>query len=243
MLGYLRARTDTGMPTDRNRTARQRRMMVAISNKLKTEGKLSMIPELISAASSGIWTNASFAQTAALANYALKISPDSIGMHVMDGYVNITYDWAFCFVHQLERIALLQSVYGIEAQELPYCTRQYEKWLHEHGFAMYKSLAVAETLLEALHEQIGAVPLTAEKSTAYHAFWHAYQDVLVKKEAAEAALDAVESTAIERAIADMRTAAEAAAVAFVYEEPLRWDYDDGNWWADPCINEVLVDFR
>ena len=89
-------------------------------------------------------------------------------------------------------------------------------WLHEHGFAMYKSLAVAETLLEALHEQIGAVPLTAEKSTAYHAFWHAYQDVLVKKEAAEAALDAVESTAIERAIADMRTAAETAAVAFVY---------------------------
>ena len=73
-----------------------------------------------------------------------------------------------------------------------------------------------KTLLEALHEQIGAVPLTAEKSTAYHAFWHAYQDVLVKKEAAEAALDAVESTAIERAIADMRTAAETAAVAFVY---------------------------
>ena len=38
----------------------------------------------------------------------------------------------------------------------------------------------------------------------------------IKKEAAEAALDAVESTAIERAIADMRTAAETAAVAFVY---------------------------
>ena len=77
VLGYLRIRNGAD-GLDSSRTARQRRMMVAIFKKLKNEGKLSQIPALISAANSGIYTNTTLSQTTALANYATKLDADNI---------------------------------------------------------------------------------------------------------------------------------------------------------------------
>ncbi len=142
VLGYLRVRRHAD-GTDRSRTARQRRMMVAIFRKLKNEGKLSMVPSLLSAVKNDVWTNTNMTQTAALAYYASKIDPESIGTNVLDGKIHMTYDWAFSFVSQPGRQNVLKKVWGIEAKPVGVCTRHYEFWLHNGGFITFKYIRQA----------------------------------------------------------------------------------------------------
>lgn len=260
VLAYLRTRkgASTG-PQDRDRTARQRKMLVAIFTKLKTEGKLSMVPDLISAANSGIYTNTNLSQTVALANYALNIDPEAIGTHVMDGQIHMTYDWAFSFTDQQGRIDLLREIYGIEAEPIGLCSVVYEKWLHTEGFQLIKYLAQAEKTLTFANESIGsAAALTAEQRLAYQSCWFAYEDLNAlyeqtsawyaneyatpinsadKKEAAVAF-----STAVREQEAALKTAVLALAEAFNDTQKLRWTVSD-TWYEDADINDVYVDFR
>ncbi|MBQ6891126.1 MAG: LCP family protein, partial [Clostridia bacterium] len=103
VLGYLRIRHDAD-GLDSSRTARQRRMMVAIFAKLKKEGKLSQNPSLINAAPSGVDTNTTLEQTTALANYAVsKIGPENIRTRSMYGDIWYQHYFKYCFVDQQNR--------------------------------------------------------------------------------------------------------------------------------------------
>ena len=147
VLGYLRIRRAAD-GLDSSRTARQRRMMVAIFKKLKNEGKLSQIPSLISAANSGIYTNTTLSQTTALVNYASKLNGSDIRTRSMFGEISTTeYDWRYVYVDQQNRIDLIREVFGIEAEPVGTCTRQYERWLHTVGFSAMKYMRQAEKVL------------------------------------------------------------------------------------------------
>ena len=147
VMGYLRIRNNAD-GLDSSRTARQRRMMVAIFKKLKNEGKLSQIPALITAANSGIYTNTTLSQTTALANYATKIDGNKIHTRSMFGEIgNIEYEWRYVYVDQQNRIDLIREVFGIEAEPVGICTRQYERWLHTVGFSAMKYMRQAEKVL------------------------------------------------------------------------------------------------
>lgn len=147
VLGYMRIRWGAD-GLDSSRTARQRRMMVAIFKKLKNEGKLSQIPSLISAANSGIYTNTTLSQTTALVNYAAKLNGENIRTRSMFGEIgSIEYDWRYVYVDQQDRIDLIREVFGIEAEPVGTCTRQYERWLHRVGFSAMKYMRQAEKVL------------------------------------------------------------------------------------------------
>ncbi len=153
VMGYLRIRWNAD-GLDSSRTARQRRMMVAIFRKLKTEGRLTQIPALISAANSGIYTNTTLAQTTALVNYAAQLDPDEIRTRSMYGEIGkIEYDWRFVYVDQQNRIDLIKEVYGIDAKPVGICTRQYERWLHSIGFVTIKRLHQIESVLTLIQEK------------------------------------------------------------------------------------------
>lgn len=168
VMGYLRIRWNAD-GLDSSRTARQRRMMVAIFRKLKTEGKLSQIPALISAANSGIYTNTSLTQTTALVNCAANLDPDEIRTSAMFGEIGkIEYDWRFVYVNQQNRIDLIKRVYGIDAKPVGVCTRQYERWLHSIGFVTIKRLHQIETVLSVIEEKKTAGETFTDEQIAFY---------------------------------------------------------------------------
>ena len=156
VMGYLRIRWGAD-GLDSSRTARQRRMMVAIFKKLKSEGKLSQIPALISAANSGIYTNTTLAQTTALVNYAANLDADRIRTRSMYGEIgDIEYEWRFVYVDQQNRIDLIKEVYDIDAEPVGISTRQYERWLYKIGFVTIKRLHQIEKVLTLVQEKKNA---------------------------------------------------------------------------------------
>ncbi len=175
VMGYLRIRNGAD-GLDSSRTARQRRMMVAIFNKLKTEGSLSTIPSLISAANSGIYTNTTLIQTTSLASYATKLNTDSIRTRSMFGEISdIEYDWRYVYVDQQNRIDLIREVFGIEAEPVGTCTRQYERWLHNVGFLAMKYMRQAEKVLTRVQEKKDAgETFTDEQIALYSDCYVAY---------------------------------------------------------------------
>ena len=175
VLGYLRIRQSAD-GLDSSRTARQRRMMVAIFDKLKNEGKLTEIPALITATSSGIYTNTTLLETTALVNYALKLDADRIRTRAMFGEIGrIEFDWRYVYVDQQNRMDLIREVYGIEAEPMGIDTRQYERWLHSMGFSVMKYLRQAEKVLRAAEEQKAAgEAYTDEQIALYGDCYRAY---------------------------------------------------------------------
>ena len=184
VMGYLRIRRAAD-GLDSSRTARQRRMMVAIFKKLKNEGKLSQIPALISAANSGIYTNASLAQTTALVNYASKLDADKIQTKAMFGDIgDVEFDWRYVYVDQQNRIDLIKEVYGIDAEPVGICTRQYERWLHKIGFATIKRLHQIEKVLAVVQEKKNAGETFTDEQISLYT--DCYLDYLNLHEAYEA---------------------------------------------------------
>ncbi len=175
VMGYLQIRQSAD-GLDSSRTARQRKMMVAIFNKLKTEGKLSTIPSLISAANSGIYTNTTLIQTTSLANYATKLDTDNIRTRSMFGEIStIEYEWRFVYVDQQNRIDLIREVFGLEVGPVGTCTRQYERWLHTVGFSAMKYMRQAEKVLIHVQEKKNAgETFTDEQIALYSDCYVAY---------------------------------------------------------------------
>ena len=173
VMGYLRIRQSAD-GLDSSRTARQRRMLVAIFNKLKTEGKLSQIPALIAAANSGIYTNTTLSQTTALATYATKLDADNIRTWSMSGEIGqIEYKWRFAYVDQQHRLDLIREVFGIEAEPVGICTRQYERWLHTVGFSALKYIRQAERVLNDVQAKKDAGTTFTEAQIALYSdcYW------------------------------------------------------------------------
>lgn len=175
VMGYLRIRQGAD-GLDSSRTARQRKMMVAIFKKLKNEGKLSQIPALISAANSGIYTNTSLGQTAALVNYAANLNSDNIRTRAMYGDIGeVEAYWRFAYVNQQNRLDIIREVYGIEAKPVGFCTRQYERWLVRIGFSTIKYLHQVEKVLQTVQEKKDAgESFTDEQIALYAACYNDY---------------------------------------------------------------------
>lgn len=168
VLGYLRIRQNAD-GLDSSRTARQRRMMVAIFQKLKSEGTLSQIPALISAANSGIYTNTTIAQTTSLVKFAADLDSEDIKTHSMYGEIGaVEFMWRFAYVDQQNRIDLIREVYGIDAQPVGICTRQYERWLYSIGFVTMKRLRQIEKVLARVQEmKDGGAAFSEEQIARY----------------------------------------------------------------------------
>ena len=260
VLGYLRIRKGYGDGLDSSRTARQRRMMVAIFNKLKTEGKLSMIPGLINAVNSGIYTNTNLAQTAALAKYAINLDSESIRSRSFSGEVRMRHDWAFCYIDQQKRIDLLKEVYGIDAKPMGVDTVLFEDWLHQIGFNARKYISQVEKVLIYAQEKKESgnilsddqIVLYTDCYTAYYELDAAYRKMITtiqelginnysEKERTRILLDA--QSQLEPLMKNVKDTAVKLAEAIAYKDRLKWNVYEPGWFADQDINEVYVDFR
>ena len=259
VMGYLRIRHDAD-GLDSSRTARQRRMMVAIFTKLKKEGKLSQIPSLINAATSGVYTNTTLEQTTALANYAIsKIGPENIRTRAMYGDIWYQHYFKYCFVDQQNRIDLIKEVYGIDAEPVGVNTPHFENWLYDIGFMAMKYVRQPEKVFKVIDEQKAAgKQFTDEQIAAYAACYQAYtaldegfaqcskrvQQAYVDTTLTEAQINAIEKEvkaqlkALNEAVHDTTMA---LAKACDVHTRLEWKVGE-RWFVDGDINEKFVAF-
>ena len=259
VLGYLRIRHGAD-GLDSSRTARQRRMMVAIFTKLKTEGNLSQIPSLINAAASGVYTNTTLEQTTALANYAVsKIGPENIRTRSMYGDIWYQHYFKYCFVDQQNRIDLIKEVYGIDAEPVGVNTPAFENWLYDIGFMAMKYVRQPEKVFKVIEEQKAAgKQFTEEQIAAYAACYQAYtaldegfaqcskrvQQAYVDSTLTEAQTKALEKEvkaqlkALNQAVRDTTMALTKACDVHTR---LEWQVGE-RWFVDGDINEKFVAF-
>lgn len=145
-LDYCRVRkTQNGLTAsqagDANRVNRQKRMLVALFRQMKADQLIVKIPEIVDTFDGDLFTNCSFAQTAALAAFAYNLDPANIGMYSMSGTTSSLFQWNFCFTDQSNRVDIIQKVYGVKAGRYSKYTYSYGRYtwcdmLYEH----YKKL-------------------------------------------------------------------------------------------------------
>lgn len=239
VLLYLRARTNASAnATDAGRVDRQKRMMVAIFKKLKSEGKLSMVPALISAADSGIYTNTTAAQTLALVNFAMQNNLPEIGQYSLSGKYRGALDWNFTFPDQENRVAVIKTVYGITVEQDVTMTYEYALWMGEAGFSAIRCLKTAEALLAYVEQLSPSDELRPLKS----AFMAAYEAAAAARDTAARSLTEADTAILLTALTELREAAASLAEQTAYPDTLKWTYSR-YWYEDSGINEVYVDFR
>ena len=118
VLDYLRVRKGISQAGDLNRINRQKKMLIAIFNKIKQHGLLTSIPNLLDAFDGNLYTNTSLPQTAALAAFAYHVEPDSIGMYSMGGRYNYgIFNWNFVLTDQKARVDLIEQIYGVKVDQ------------------------------------------------------------------------------------------------------------------------------
>ena len=259
VLNYLRTRTAAG-GQDHKRTERQRKMMVAIFRKLKDEGKLSMVPDLLKIMGDNVYTNTTAAQTAALVSFAQSIDPDDIQTYGIIGGMYGRFDWRFCFIFQQDRIDILKKVYGIDAEPLGVCSPVYERFLHNRGFLALQHIGYAKRLFDTIHSTVKVEDMTEEQKQLYAVCWKDYADLQAAFERASEWTKAhydenaqltfqenQERYECYHALIDLeerlRNSGDALNKAFGSPVKLRWLRDIREWYEkDSVINEVYVDF-
>ncbi len=177
VLDYLRVRkSGSGLSSsetgDSNRVDRQKKMLVAIFDKLKSANMLTTVPQLLESMTSDndsmFYTNCSTAQTAALALYAYNMPTGNISMRSMSGPMKNLYSWNFCFPKPSVREQIIEEVYGITVSDLRDCTLEYATYHYQETVAV-QYLETCEKLTSFLKRNVDPDTLLYEDSSgSYH---------------------------------------------------------------------------
>ena len=259
VLAYLRARKRAG-GLDVFRTARQRRMMIALFKMIQEEGKLSLIPELLKIMGDDVYTNTTIAQTAALASFAAGVDPDSIQSYSFQGTMHGGYDWRYCAVDQQERIDILKKVYGIDAEPIGVNSPVYEQFLHMGGFLALQHIGCARLLFDTIHSTMSPEDMTEEQKHLYATCWHATAELQAAFERTSQWMERHYDEAIELTAEERQERTDLYAAMTTWEKQVRetgnelneafdnmvklgWNRDIEDWYKQgSVINEVYVNF-
>ena len=245
---YLRARTNATVDyNDIGRTNRQREMMLAIFEKLKSDENI--IWDLLETATTqydGFFTDITTAVIVKLALIlptVLSVDEQSIGSYVFTGPYRTSNSWNFTFTDQDNRLAVIKEVYNIDAEPIPYVSYAYTQWLDDMaGFSSVHYLSVAQQLLDFIDE-IGVENLTNEQQEAYNTFVLAYQEAATAFQLASDTMSEADTRVLYSTRSNLRDAAEACAKVFDYPDDLHWSHSKHYWYNDPFINEYQLNWN
>lgn len=257
VMGYMRIRTaDDGL--DSTRTARQRKMLLAIYDQIRKENLFSVLPDIINSASSGIYTNTTLAQTAALAKYAMNQDPSKIYTHSLVSDLEYNYDWVLNFPRAEERKQLLRDIYGIEADNIPTGSDSFEAFLYQSGFNTIKCYRQAEKVLKNVNGQLeGGLELNEWQQTLYYGCYASYSKLVDKFDEVTLWIDAHRGEGMYSLLNDPEFKAQCRELSSLQSDvklfteklrdelcpelELKWKRSI-RWDQDPDIDEVVVDF-
>ena len=140
VLDYVRVRKASSMldadsknqTTDNHRVNRQKKILIAVFEKLKTTNLIYTVPDIINAMKDKVYTNLSFSQMAAMAAFGSKLDATSIKMHTMwggDGQVKEVFNYDYAFIDQDYRVELINKIYGVTVKKQYEYSYAYAKWL------------------------------------------------------------------------------------------------------------------
>lgn len=149
-LDYCRVRkganglsaSETG---DDKRVNRQKKILVALFRQMQADRLITQIPDLIQTFDGDLFTNCSYAQTAALAAFAYNLDPENIGMCSMGGSSSSLFQWNFVFTDQDNRVKIIKNVYNVDAAKYHKYTLSYGRYtwcemLYEHYMELINPL-------------------------------------------------------------------------------------------------------
>ena len=139
IMDYCRARTNATVdPDDLGRNRRCRSMVIAIIEKLRNDQTL--VKDLWNLSQSGditFFTDVTMSDVLTMWT-AIQTYDEKIGSYGINGfYGDGGLDWYFNYTYQNERQDLLKTVFGIDAAQLPFVSRNYTLWLRNKGGFLY----------------------------------------------------------------------------------------------------------
>lgn len=249
VMDYVRARKNATVDhNDLGRTRRGRDMIMVIfetmKEKIKQDG-ITLIIDLISLLGSdefNVLTDLSMPELLSLAETALSLGDMSeLGSHVLSGEYQLALsEWNFTFTDQANRIAVLKEVYGIDAQELPYVSFAYTKWLMEVGFPSSRQINIARKIIE--HAQ-AKTDLTEEQQTMLAEMETLYDAAVAAFDTAADMTSGTTDGEMAAARSKLRMLGEKLAFSMGFMQDVLWN-SNTLWFRDPLINEYTdIDWR
>lgn len=256
IMDYVRARRNATVDAnDIGRTGRQRRMMKAILEKLL--GNIALINNVYSVMEGGsvnIIKNVDEEDFLGLVSEinrwggSLFSADDLFASYVLTGpYEWGMTKWLFTFTDQQNRLDVLKTVYGIDAEPLPFVSKEYADWLLKSdqsytlndGFLNVRYIRVAQKILDYAE----SLPfLFSDQQEATAALAAACDAAIAAFTQASSTLNSADTQAMKAAVQAMVTAAEAAAQAVEYPETVRWNTSLG-WWQDPVLYDYIINWE
>jgi len=129
VLDYLRVRKHVASAGDLNRVNRQKKMLIAVFDKLKSTNLIFSVPDIIQALDGELYTNMSFEQVAALAVFGAKLADENISMYTMGGVQKIIFNWVYVITNQEKRVEIIKEVYNIDVPQYTEYSLEYCDWL------------------------------------------------------------------------------------------------------------------
>jgi len=240
MMDYVRARKNAPVGgTDLGRTQRQRKMLSAIFQKLKSNPGLAFnCVKVLFSKEVNIFTDIGFFSAIGLLPAALKADLSSMETHVLDGKLQDFYS-NFNFTDQEARREMLLEVYGIEAEESPFVSSRYTRWLLNEGFESAKCINLAQKVLSNTK---AGFRLTKEQKAAKASLEAACETAAAAFDAAALHQGGDERDALLRARNALKKELEASAELLGYTEKLRFKLAD-TWYEDALINEYQFNWN
>jgi len=251
VLKYLRVRKQIAETGDKNRVNRQKKMMVAIFNKLKSQNMLTKLPGILNAFSGQLYTNCSLEQATALASFAYTMPNKDIGMYSVSGpYISI-FNWAFVLTDQDNRVEVIKKVYDVDVPKNMEYSRTYASYRWQTMIAD-QYLKTCEPLDELVSKKMkssssvssGAKETYKKYQAAYDSLQNALDDAAAEalkytKESSNSLESATD--AIEKKYGAYKAQALSLASAFGYsKDKFEWKV---YYETDTSFNEVYVNFR
>jgi len=238
IMDYMRARKNAPVGgTDLGRTERQRKMLSAILQKIKSHpGLLFKCVGVLFDKDVNIFTDIGFFDAIGLAASALRVDMSAIQTYVLDGKLQDFYS-NFNFTDQEARREMLMEVFGIEAEDTPFVSSRHTRWLLNEGFESAKYINLAEELLSQKK-----LFRNAEQKEARKALEEAHDEAVIAFDAA-----AIEQSGDNRNVLldrrnKLKKAIENVSVLTDYGETIRYKVNDP-WYEDPMINEYQYNWN
>ena len=240
ILDYMYARQNaTKDANDLGRTRRQRDMLAAIFAKVKREPALLMKAlQVYMDGKLNIMTNIGVTDVMALAKSALSVDLGSVSTHVLEGPYR-TFKMNFTFNDEEIRQQVIKTVYGIDAEPLPFVSYRYTKWLTEYGLTAAMSINISRAILA---HALNCDAPTAEQQEIIAALDREIDACIMAFDDAAESLAPVDTSTMMGVRNRMKAAAEAAVEAFQYPGDYNWVRLSG-WYHEPMINEYQFNWN
>ena len=236
IMEYVRARRNATVDAnDLGRTRRQRDMMISVFKKVQKNTDL--IPGLFDVVHDeklNIFTNITEEDVNSLLPFVTAIEEDQIGSHVMTGnYRFALVDWNFTFTDQAHRLGVLKEVYQLDAEEIPFVSLAYTKWLVDSGFTTVRTIKRARLVMEYGKSLEN---LSEKQQKILDELIAAHDATVAAFDQAASTLETKDNDAMVKVRRELRNIGPEAAEVLGYPENIAWG-SSPLWYVDPMMNE------